>query len=164
MDKRKKLMELCAITNPFSNVVRQNPSRAVVCDYDGLRFLKFGTGLARLEGVMNTSLTPHLANTSSPTSNERLAAAIAHGGTCVAWFFAPLVVYLIEKDRSSYASRQALQALLWSGFGTLVSLATCGLAIPIFMGFHILAAVRALEGQDYEYPLIGDLARKLQTV
>ena len=111
--------------------------------------------------VMNT--TSYLATTSSPTSNERLAAAIAHGGTVVAWFFAPLVVYMIEKDRSSYASRQALQALLWSAFGTLVSLATCGLAIPVFMGFHILAAVRAFEGQDYEYPLVGDLVRKLQT-
>lgn len=107
---------------------------------------------------MNTTT---LATTSSPTSNERLAAAIAHGGTLVAWFFAPLIVYAVEKDRSSYASRQALQALLWSGFGTLVSLATCGLAIPVFMGFHILAAVRALEGQDYEYPLIGDFVRKL---
>jgi len=101
---------------------------------------------------------------SAPTSNERLTAAIAHGGTCVAWFFAPLVVYLIEKDRSSFAAKQALQALLWSGFGTLVSLATCGLAIPIFMGFHILAAVRVLEGKDYEYPLVGDLVRKLERI
>jgi len=103
-----------------------------------------------------------LTTVSSPTQNERIAAAIAHGGTCVAWFFAPLIVYLLEKDRSSYVGRQALQALLWSGFGTLVSLSTCGLAIPIFMGFHILAAVRALEGQDYEYPLVGELVRKLQ--
>ena len=113
---------------------------------------------------MNTSLTSDLATTSSPTSHERIAAAIAHGGTCVAWFFAPLIVYLMEKDRSSYPARQALQALLWSGFGTVVSLATCGLATPIFMGFHILAAVRALEGQDYEYPLVGGLARKLRAV
>lgn len=113
---------------------------------------------------MNTSLTSDLATTSSPTSHERIAAAIAHGGTCVAWFFAPLIVYLMEKDRSSYPARQALQALLWSAFGTVVSLATCGLAIPIFMGFHILAAVRALEGQDYEYPLVGGLARKLRAV
>jgi uncharacterized Tic20 family protein len=106
--------------------------------------------------------TTSLATTSSPTHHERIAAAIAHGGTCVAWFFAPLIIYLMEKDRSSYAGRQALQALLWSGFGTLVSLATCGLAIPIFMGFHILAAVRALEGHDYEYPLVGELVRKLR--
>jgi uncharacterized Tic20 family protein len=107
---------------------------------------------------MNTGL----AIPCSRTFDERIAAAIAHGGTCVAWFFAPLIVYLVEKDRSSYAARQALQALLWSGFGTLVSLATCGLAIPIFMGFHILAAVRALEGQEFEYPLVGELVRKLQ--
>jgi uncharacterized Tic20 family protein len=108
--------------------------------------------------------TMPLATTSSPTSNERISAAIAHGGTCVAWFFAPLVVYLLERDRSSFAGRQALQALLWSGLGTLVSLATCGLAIPIFMGFHILAAVRVLEGHDYEYPFVSDLVRKLQRV
>ena len=107
--------------------------------------------------------TMSLATTSAPTSNERFAAAIAHGGTCFAWFLAPLVVYLLERDRSSFASRQALQALQWSGFGTIVSLATCGVAIPIFMGFHILAAVRALEGHPFEYPLIGDLVRKLQT-
>lgn len=108
--------------------------------------------------------TMSLASTSSPTSNERIAAAIAHGGTCVAWFFAPLLVYLIERDRSSYAARQALQALLWSGFGTLVSVATCGLAIPVFMVFHIIAAIRVLEGQEYEYPLVGDLVRKLQAL
>jgi uncharacterized Tic20 family protein len=112
--------------------------------------------------VMNTINTMGLATTSSPTSNERITAAIAHGGTCVAWFLAPLVVYLMEKDRSSYVSRQALQALLWSGFGTLVSLATCGVAIPVFMVFHLIAAMHALDGRDYEYPVIGDLARKLQ--
>ena len=108
--------------------------------------------------------TTTLATTCSPTSNERIAAAIAHGGTCVAWFFAPLIVYLVERDRSSYASRQALQALLWSGFGTLVSVATCGLAIPVFMVFHIIAAIRVLDGQEYEYPVVGDLVRKLETV
>jgi uncharacterized protein len=109
--------------------------------------------------VMNT--TSSLSLTSSPTHHERIAAAIAHGGTCVAWFFAPLIIYLMEKDRSSYVGRQALQALLWSAFGTLVSLATCGLAIPVFMAFHIVAAVRAMEGQEYEYPLIGDVVRKI---
>src|SRR4051794_12387646 len=108
-----------------------------------LERLKFRAALDRLEAMTTSSLT---YVSCSPTSNERLAAAIAHGGTCVAWFFAPLVVYLVERDRSSFAARQALQALLWSGLGTLVSVGTCGLAIPVFMGFHILAAVRVLEG------------------
>ena len=113
---------------------------------------------------MNTTTHgSNLATTTTPTSHERIAAAIAHGGTCVAWFFAPLLVYMMERDRSSYVARQALQALMWSGFGTLVSLATCGLAIPLFMAFHIVAAVRALEGHDYEYPLVGELAHKLRT-
>jgi uncharacterized Tic20 family protein len=102
--------------------------------------------------------TMSLARTDT-TSHDRLAAAIAHGGTCVAWFLAPLVVWILEKDRSPFVAKQALQALVWSGIGTLVSLATCGLAIPLFMAFHIVAAVRVLEGHDYEYPVIGSALR-----
>jgi len=96
-----------------------------------------------------------------PTENERISAAIAHAGTCVAWFLAPLVVYLLERDRSSFAARNALQALLWSAFGTLVSAATCGVAIPVFMAFHIYAAVKAWKGESYEYPLVGEVARRM---
>ena len=105
----------------------------------------------------------YLATTPSTTSNERIAAAIAHGGTCVAWFFAPLIVWLVERERSPFVARQALGALLWSGFGTIVSALTCGLAIPVFMIFHIVAAVKALEGVEYEYPLVSDLAKRLST-
>jgi uncharacterized Tic20 family protein len=96
-----------------------------------------------------------------PSQNERLSAAIAHAGTCVAWFLAPLVIYLIERDRSEFASRNALQALLWSAFGTLISAATCGAAIPVFMAFHVYAAVKAYGGESYEYPLVGEWARAL---
>lgn len=99
-----------------------------------------------------------------PSQNERIAAAIAHAGTCVAWFLAPLLVYLIERDRSDFVARQALQALLWSAFGTVVSFATCGLAIPLFLVLHIYAAFQALEGRDFEYPLVGALAQKLRTL
>jgi uncharacterized protein len=110
------------------------------------------------------AMVPTVSSTGRPSQNERISAAIAHGGTCVAWFLAPLIVYLIEKDRSQFASRQALQALLWSVFGTLVSLATCGVAIPIFLAVHIYAAFQALDGRDFEYPLVGSLAKKLMAV
>jgi uncharacterized Tic20 family protein len=99
--------------------------------------------------------------TTQPSQNERIAAALAHGGTWFAWFLAPLFVYLLERDRSRFTEHQALQALLWSAFGTLASIATCGLAIPVFMVFHAVAAVRVLEGHDYQYPVVGELARKL---
>jgi uncharacterized Tic20 family protein len=102
-----------------------------------------------------------LSPSSNVSSSERISAAIAHGGTCVAWFLAPLLVWLLEKDRSAFVARQALQALLWSGLGTLVSLATCGVAIPVFLCFHVYAAIRILRGDDYEYPIIGELAAKL---
>lgn len=100
---------------------------------------------------------------SRPSQQEHIAAAIAHAGTCVAWFLAPLLVYLLERERSRYAASQALQALLWSALGTIVSFATCGLAIPAFLVVHLYAAFKALDGSDFEYPLVGDLARRLGT-
>jgi uncharacterized membrane protein len=53
----------------------------------------------------------------------------------------------------------ALQSLLWSLFGTLVSALTCGFAIPVFLIWHIWATVKVANGQEYEYPLVGDFAR-----
>jgi uncharacterized Tic20 family protein len=102
-----------------------------------------------------------LVASDSPTSNERLAAFLAHAGTFVAWTLAPLCVYLIKRGESRWVERQALESLLWSLFGTITSLATCGLAIPVFMVFHVLAAVRAMNGETYEYPLVSDLAKTL---
>lgn len=89
-----------------------------------------------------------------------MAVVIAHAGTCVAWFLAPLVVYLVLPRASRWARFHALQSLLWSLLGTLVSLATCGLAIPVFLVWHVIAAVRTLGDEDYEYPLVGDAARR----
>lgn len=107
---------------------------------------------------MNTSL-PIVH--SSVSHNERVTAAVAHAGTCVAWFLAPLLVWFCQKDHSPFVERQAMQALLWSALGTVVSLATCGLAMPVFLGFHVYAAICVLGGEDYEYPLVSELARRL---
>jgi uncharacterized Tic20 family protein len=96
-----------------------------------------------------------------PTSNERIAAVLAHAGTLVAWFLAPLLVYLVKRGESKYVEHQALASLLWSIAGTVVSLATCGIAIPVFMIWHVLAAVRASDGREYDYPIVGKLARDI---
>jgi hypothetical protein len=92
------------------------------------------------------------------------------------WIFAPLAVYLLQVVRhnprfaracrrqrgdSRYVESQALQSLLWSLTGSLVALATCGLAIPVFMVWHVIAAIRAADGDAYEYPLVGALARTM---
>jgi uncharacterized membrane protein len=91
-------------------------------------------------------------------SNDRIAATIAHGGTLVAWLLAPLVVYLVLPRSSRWARFHALQSLLWSLFGTVVSLATCGLAIPVFLVWHFIAAYKTMRGEHYEYPLVGKAA------
>ncbi len=96
----------------------------------------------------------------TPTSNERLAATIAHAGTLVAWFLAPLLVFLVMPRASRWARYHALQSLLWSLLGTLVSLLTCGLAVPVFLVWHILAAFKTIRDSDYEYPLVGEAAHK----
>lgn len=93
-------------------------------------------------------------------SSERVAAVVAHAGTVVAWFFAPLVVYLVLPRSSQWARFQALQSLLWSLFGTVVSLATCGLAIPVFLVWHVMAAIKTLGGDEYAYPLVAGAAHR----
>jgi len=118
----------------------------------------------RMTSTQHEGFAMMTTTTGGPSKNERISAAIAHAGTCVAWFLAPLVVFLIERNRSPYASRQALQALLWSAFGTIVSLATCGVAIPVFLVVHIYAAFQALDGRDFEYPLIGTVVQKLMAL
>jgi uncharacterized membrane protein len=91
-------------------------------------------------------------------SNDRIAATIAHAGTVVAWLFAPLVVYLVLPRSSRWARFHALQSLLWSLLGTVVSLATCGLAVPVFLVWHFIAAYKTMRGEHYEYPLVGKAA------
>jgi uncharacterized membrane protein len=106
---------------------------------------------------MNT--TYPMTTVRAPSSNDRLAAAIAHGGTWVSWFVAPLLVYVLKRGESRYVEFHALPALLGSAFGTLVSALTCGLAIPVFMGFHLWAGWKVLNNEEYEYPIVGDFAR-----
>jgi uncharacterized Tic20 family protein len=103
--------------------------------------------------------SPPGALAATPTSSERLAALLAHGGTFVAWTIAPLIVYVVKRGESKYVEFQALQALLWSVAGTIVSLATCGLAIPFFMVWHAIALWKVSQGQAYEYPIVGAIAR-----
>jgi hypothetical protein len=97
----------------------------------------------------------------TPTSEERIAALLAHGGTFFAWMLAPVMVYMLKRNESRYVEFHALQAMLWSLLGTVIAAATCGLAIPVFMVFHGIAAYKTLSGEPYEYPFVARFARSL---
>jgi uncharacterized membrane protein len=94
------------------------------------------------------------------SSNERVAALVAHAGTALAWFLAPLVVFLVMPRDARWARYHALQSLLWSLLGTVVSILTVGFAIPVFLVWHIVAAIKTMRHGDYAYPLVGDAARR----
>ena len=98
-----------------------------------------------------------------PTERERLAAVIAHAGTLFAWVFAPLAIFLIKRGESRWVEHHALQSLLWSLSGTLLSLLTCGLAIPVFLVWHVYAGIKVLQGTEYDYPIVGDFTRGLMS-
>jgi uncharacterized Tic20 family protein len=110
---------------------------------------------------MNTTsslaLRPSLR--SSVGRPDKAAALVAHAGTLFGWFLVPLIVYFVKRNDSKYAEFHALQSLLWSLAGTVVSVLTFGIAIPIFLAVHVWAAWRVHKDGDYEYPLIGKAAR-----
>jgi uncharacterized Tic20 family protein len=111
---------------------------------------------------MNTTSTTYLAlPPSSLRKADKLAALVAHAGTVFAWFLAPLVVYLVKKDDSKWVAYHAMQSLLWSLAGTVLGVLTGGIAVFVFLGFHLWAAWRIHKDGDYEYPLIGRAAREV---
>jgi uncharacterized Tic20 family protein len=93
-------------------------------------------------------------------------ALLANLGGIFFSFVAPLIVYVIYKDRDPFVRRASSQALNFQiilaigyfisfiltfviiGIFTFIALIVCSIIFPI------LAAVAANKGQDYDYPLI----------
>lgn len=115
--------------------------------------------------------------------DEKIWAALSHASVLV-WPFtgflpvAPLIIWLLFKDRSSWIGFQALQSLCyqtaWLVIGvaagiiaTILTILTLGLALLLIvpLGFllglvpfahQLYAAYRVMRGSDYRYPLLAD--------
>jgi uncharacterized Tic20 family protein len=109
---------------------------------------------------MNPTGTPMSMQTATPTPDEKNMAMIAHFGQIVVGFLAPLIIYLIKKDESKYVAYHGLQSLYFSLAMMVLMIVTCGLAWPVAVIFNIVAGVKVLNGDDYEYPVVGSMARK----
>ncbi len=123
-----------------------------------------------------------------PTSDEeRLWGMLAHLLTLLGYvvvlgqYIAPLVIYLVYRERSKFVAFHALQALyfqlavlvltiLVTSVLVLVSIVTCGvgaiLTIPVVLAATVLVlyytirpAIEANNGNWYEIPLVGGWAR-----
>jgi uncharacterized protein len=98
--------------------------------------------------------------------DEKLWALAAHLGPLVLGLIAPLIVWLVFRERSAFLDRQAKEALNFQ-IAYLVYFAVAGLSLLIaivfvllpvvgvaWVVFMILAAVQASQYHDYRYPAI----------
>jgi len=99
-------------------------------------------------------------------SDARLYATLGHAGIIIIGFVAPLIVWLIGKERSAFVDEQGKEALNFSiliaiawvvggitrplvGLGALLWLAAWVLTLV----FCIQGAIKANKGESYRYPI-----------
>ena len=97
----------------------------------------------------------------APTSDEKTMAILSHVLCFVVWIFAPLVIYLLKKDESSFVAAHAKESLNFQItvmiiciilFVTIVGILLLWL-VGIFVTIMIIVAtIRASEGKLYRYP------------
>lgn len=99
--------------------------------------------------------------------DDRTMALVAHALTFVeGGIIGPIVVYVIFKDKSNFVAFHALQSFLFGVAFSILALvtlvATCGvLTVPVllvYLIFEAIACVKALEGEWYRLPVVGDYA------
>lgn len=96
-----------------------------------------------------------------PTSDEKTMAILSHVLTFVAGFVAPLIIYLIKKDESSFVRDHARESLnfqitvfilIVALFITLIGILLVWIVGILALVFVIMATIKASEGKLYKYP------------
>jgi len=96
-----------------------------------------------------------------PTSDEKTLALIAHIVTLVSNFIAPLIIYLVKKDESSFVTAHAKESLnfqLTVFIAAIILIVTIvGILLLWILAIYtlilvIVATIRASEGKIYRYP------------
>lgn len=97
-------------------------------------------------------------------ADQRLWATLSHVGGIFFWFLAPLIIWLVTKERGRFVEEQAKEALNFQILATIVYvigiitapivigaiiLPVAGLAVLILC---IIAAIAANRGEAYRYP------------
>lgn len=102
--------------------------------------------------------------TTVPTSDEKTFAVLSHILAIVASFIAPLIIYLIKKDESSYVAEHAKESLNFQITMILLFIIS-GILILVLIGILliwllsianlvlvIIATIKASENKLYRYP------------
>jgi hypothetical protein len=112
----------------------------------------------------NTFLGTEEPVTVTPSSDDKTMAILAHCLCIVAGFVAPLVIYLIKKDNSPYATAHAKESLnfqltmLIAYFASFILMfILIGIPLLVLLSIAnlvlvIIATIRASENKMYRYP------------
>ena len=105
------------------------------------------------------------------SSDERTWAAVSQGLSFVeGGIVGPLVVYLIKKDKSPFVAFHALQSLYFGlAFMVLFLLTFITIIGPfaiwiLYWVFEIIATVKAMNGEWYKLPIVGEWALRTHPV
>jgi uncharacterized protein len=98
---------------------------------------------------------------SQPTSDEKTMALLSHVLTLVVGFLAPLIIWLVKKDDSSFVAAHAKESLNFQITCTIICivlfLTIIGILLIWVVGIValilvIMASIKANEGKLYRYP------------
>ena len=96
-----------------------------------------------------------------PTSDERTMAILSHVLCLIVWLFAPLIIYLVKKDESSFVAAHAKEALNFQITLTIIVIVCIISIVGIFLLWLvgivstiliIVATIKASENKLYRYP------------
>lgn len=92
--------------------------------------------------------------------DERMWAMLAHIGAVVLGFIAPLIVLLVQGEKSPFTRANAVESLNFQIslliVGIPLTIITCGLGAVIFVVgivFEIIGGIKANGGEEYRYPV-----------
>ncbi len=100
----------------------------------------------------------------TPSSDEKTMALLSHILVLVAWFIAPLVIYLVKKDESQFVAAHAKESLnfqltvliaviiSWALMFVLIGFVLLPLLGIVNLVLVIMATIKASEGKFYKYP------------
>ncbi|MBC7887592.1 MAG: DUF4870 domain-containing protein [Ferruginibacter sp.] len=100
-----------------------------------------------------------------PTSDEKTMAILSHILTIVAFFIAPLIIYVIKKDDSAFVAEHAKESLNFQITMLILYIGSVFLML-VLIGFLliwllsianlvlvIIATIKASENKMYRYPI-----------
>jgi uncharacterized Tic20 family protein len=96
-----------------------------------------------------------------PTSDEKTLAILSHVLTLAVGFLAPLIIYLIKKDGSSFVTYHAKESLNFQItifiimivlFITVIGILLMWVVGIVALVLVIMATIKASEGKLYKYP------------